>query len=216
MSRVFLVMTITIITAESWLNNIATSCFATTFLDLAILLLLPISFPLVVHGSSLPVAHPGYQALSDILFRLGLIANALTVQFLVQFSDCRTTAFFSSALTCFGTVWPFWCAVKLWYNQLINPYKWQHSYFTWTRQTSCEHIQLTLSGFLPPSFLYFFKPVHLRNWRLRYVLLPCTDGRPLQYCLVVQPAVLHGGIDCGWKGTKDRISDCEHCGDHKS
>ncbi len=28
--------------------------------------------------SSLPVAHPGYQFLSDILFRLGLIANALT------------------------------------------------------------------------------------------------------------------------------------------
>ncbi len=28
--------------------------------------------------SSLPVAHPGYQVLSDILFRLGLIANALT------------------------------------------------------------------------------------------------------------------------------------------
>ncbi len=28
--------------------------------------------------SSLPVAHPGYQVLSDIMFRLGLIANALT------------------------------------------------------------------------------------------------------------------------------------------
>ncbi len=28
--------------------------------------------------SSFPVAHPGYQVLSDILFRLGLIANALT------------------------------------------------------------------------------------------------------------------------------------------
>ncbi len=28
--------------------------------------------------SSLPVAHPGYQVLSDILFRLCLIANALT------------------------------------------------------------------------------------------------------------------------------------------
>ncbi len=28
--------------------------------------------------SSLPMAHPGYQVLSDILFRLGLIANALT------------------------------------------------------------------------------------------------------------------------------------------
>ncbi len=28
--------------------------------------------------SSLPVAHPGYQVLSDILFRLGLIVNALT------------------------------------------------------------------------------------------------------------------------------------------
>ncbi len=28
--------------------------------------------------SSLPVAHPGYQVLSDILFTLGLIANALT------------------------------------------------------------------------------------------------------------------------------------------
>ncbi len=27
--------------------------------------------------SSLPVAHPGYQVFSDILFRLGLIANAL-------------------------------------------------------------------------------------------------------------------------------------------
>ncbi len=31
-----------------------------------------------VHESSLPVAHPGYQVLSDILFSLGLIANALT------------------------------------------------------------------------------------------------------------------------------------------
>ncbi len=31
-----------------------------------------------VHESSLPVAHPGYQVLSDILFRLGLLANALT------------------------------------------------------------------------------------------------------------------------------------------
>ncbi len=30
------------------------------------------------HESSLPVAHPGYQVLSDILFRFGLIANALT------------------------------------------------------------------------------------------------------------------------------------------
>ncbi len=28
--------------------------------------------------SSLPVAPPGYQVLSDILFRLGLITNALT------------------------------------------------------------------------------------------------------------------------------------------
>ncbi len=33
--------------------------------------------------SSLPVAHPGYQVLSDILFRLGLIANCShTVQYL--------------------------------------------------------------------------------------------------------------------------------------
>ncbi len=31
-----------------------------------------------VHESSLPVAHPGYQVLSDILFKLGVIANALT------------------------------------------------------------------------------------------------------------------------------------------
>ncbi len=31
-----------------------------------------------VHESSVPVAHPGYLVLSDILFRLGLIANALT------------------------------------------------------------------------------------------------------------------------------------------
>ena len=29
-----------------------------------------------LHESSLPMAHPGYQVLSDILFRLGLIANA--------------------------------------------------------------------------------------------------------------------------------------------
>ncbi len=46
----------------------------------------------------------------------------------VQFSDCRAITLFlvdsvisssSSGLTCFGTVWPFWCwcAVKLWYNQ---------------------------------------------------------------------------------------------------
>ncbi len=31
-----------------------------------------------VHEGSLSMAHPGYQVLSDILFRLGLIANALT------------------------------------------------------------------------------------------------------------------------------------------
>ncbi len=31
-----------------------------------------------VHESSFPVAHPGYQVLTDIMFRLGLIANALT------------------------------------------------------------------------------------------------------------------------------------------
>ena len=31
-----------------------------------------------VHESILAVAHPGYQVLSDILFGLGLIANALT------------------------------------------------------------------------------------------------------------------------------------------
>ncbi len=31
-----------------------------------------------VHERSLPVSHPGYQVLSDILFRLGLIANVLT------------------------------------------------------------------------------------------------------------------------------------------
>ena len=44
-----------------------------------------------------------------------------TVQLLVHFSDFRTITFFSSGLTCFGTVWPhwYWCAVKLWYNQLI-------------------------------------------------------------------------------------------------
>ncbi len=37
--------------------------------------------------SSLPVAQPGYQVLSDILFRLGLIANALT-----QCSSYKTVA----------------------------------------------------------------------------------------------------------------------------
>ncbi len=31
-----------------------------------------------VHASSIPLAHPGYQVLSDILLRLGLITNALT------------------------------------------------------------------------------------------------------------------------------------------
>ena len=36
-----------------------------------------------VHESSLPVAHPGYQVLPDILFRLGLLANCShTVQYL--------------------------------------------------------------------------------------------------------------------------------------
>ncbi len=35
-------------------------------------------FLIRVHESGLPVAHPGYQVLSDILFRLGLIANDLT------------------------------------------------------------------------------------------------------------------------------------------
>ncbi len=38
----------------------------------------------------------------------------------VQFLDSAVLrTFFSSGLTCFGTVWPFWCwcAVQLWYNQ---------------------------------------------------------------------------------------------------
>ena len=51
----------------------------------------------------------------------------------MQFSDCRTITFFlvdsvissssSSGLTCFGTVWPFWCwcAVKHWYNNPFLP-----------------------------------------------------------------------------------------------
>ncbi len=38
-----------------------------------------------VHESSLPVAYPGYQVLSDILFRLGLIANCSHT---VQYFDC--------------------------------------------------------------------------------------------------------------------------------
>ncbi len=45
-------------------------------------------FPMMnvgVHESSLPVAHPGYQILSDILFRLGLIANCSHT---VQYLDC--------------------------------------------------------------------------------------------------------------------------------
>ncbi len=33
---------------------------------------------LLTAESSLPVVHPGYQVLSDILFRLSLIAYALT------------------------------------------------------------------------------------------------------------------------------------------
>ncbi len=36
--------------------------------------------------SSLPMAHPGYQVLSDILFRLGLIANAPPPPDAVRFS----------------------------------------------------------------------------------------------------------------------------------
>ncbi len=39
-----------------------------------------------VHESSLPVAHPGYQVLSDVLFRLGLIANCSHT---VQYLDCQ-------------------------------------------------------------------------------------------------------------------------------
>ncbi len=38
-----------------------------------------------VHESSLPVAHPGYQVLSDIWFRLGLIANSSHT---AQYVDC--------------------------------------------------------------------------------------------------------------------------------
>ncbi len=38
-----------------------------------------------VHESSLSVEHPGYQVLSDILFRLGLIANCSHT---VQYLDC--------------------------------------------------------------------------------------------------------------------------------
>ncbi len=73
-----------------------------------------------VHESSLRVAFPGYQVLSDILFRLGLIANALTQcssQTLVTWIDVAIIIIY------FGTVWPFWCwcAVKLWYNQPTKP-----------------------------------------------------------------------------------------------
>ncbi len=46
---------------------------------------IPIFHPFGVHESSLPVAHPGYQVLSDILFRLGLIANCSHT---VQYLDC--------------------------------------------------------------------------------------------------------------------------------
>ncbi len=51
-----------------------------------------------VHESSLPVAHPGYQVLSDILFRLGLIANALT-----QWSSLTVATWIDVAIiiTCF-------------------------------------------------------------------------------------------------------------------
>ncbi len=61
-----------------------------------------------------PRGATGYQVLSDILFRLGLIANSThTVQYLVA-----TWIVVAIIITCFGTVWPFWCwcAVKLWYH----------------------------------------------------------------------------------------------------
>ncbi len=56
-----------------------------------------------VHESSLPVAHLGYQVLSDILFRLGLIANCShTVQYCaVHSADVMDVAII---ITCFGTV----------------------------------------------------------------------------------------------------------------
>ncbi len=79
--------------------------------------------------SSLPVAHPGRVSghVGHFVQTWPDSECSHTVQFLVQFSDCSTITLFlldsaissSSGITCFGTVWPFWCwcAEKLWYNQ---------------------------------------------------------------------------------------------------
>ncbi len=67
-----------------------------------------------------PRGAPGYQVLLDILFRLGLIANCSHT---VQYLDCIATLIeVAIIITCFGTVWPFWCwcAVKLWYHHHHN------------------------------------------------------------------------------------------------
>ncbi len=48
------------------------------FISVAYEMLLYVYTTFGVHESSIPVAHPGYRVLSDILFRLGLIANGLT------------------------------------------------------------------------------------------------------------------------------------------
>ncbi len=99
-----------------------------------------------VHESSLPVAHPGYQVFSDILFRLGLSANALT--------QCRIDV--AVIITCFGTVWPFWCwcAVKLWYHHYHHIYAFLQQGRNEADRKKSETIFLCL---------HLKKPMHLQD-----------------------------------------------------
>ncbi len=62
-----------------------------------------------------PRGAPGYRVLSDILFRLDLIANCSHT---VPYLDCSDLNWRWNHYHFFGTVWPFWCwcAVKLWYH----------------------------------------------------------------------------------------------------
>ena len=68
-----------------------------------------------VYESSLRVAHSGYQVLSDILFRLGMISR---LSHSAVLKTVETWIDVAIIITCFGTVWSFWCwcAIKLWYH----------------------------------------------------------------------------------------------------
>ncbi len=108
-----------------------------------------------VHESSLPVAHPGYQVLSDI-FQTWPDSECSHI---VQFLDSAWTHW--AVYTCFGTVWPFWCwwAVKLWYNHHHHHHH-HHHHITIPQMLTSMSVILTYS--------YFLRCIY-QSWRTSYI-----------------------------------------------